>query len=151
MGRYFEDLQVGDEFASPHGWTVTAEAILAFAALYDPQRFHLDAEAAAETHFGGLVASGFQTLAIGFRLFCDTGAVEGTNLGSPGMDEVRWPMPVRPGDTLRTTARVLEARPSTSRPDRGIVRLGFRTTNQRGEDVAVCSGTIFVLKRTPLA
>ena len=96
---------------------------------------------------GGLIASGFHTLAVGFRAFLDTGIVAGTSLGSPGADEVRWLRPVRPGDTLHTIVRILEARPSASKPERGLVRLAFRILNQRGEDVLTFATTMFVRRR----
>jgi acyl dehydratase len=145
-GRYLEDFPVGEEIVSA-GRTVTEDAIIAFAAQYDPQYFHTDVEAARESPFGGLVASGFHTLAIGFRLFLDTGVFAVTGQGSPGMDEVRWLLPVRPGDTLRTMARVTEVRPSASKPGRGLVRATFRVVNQRGEDVMTIGTNTFVARR----
>src|SRR3546814_1387604 len=86
--------------------------------LYDPQPFHLDKEAAAEGPFNGLIASGFQTLAVAFRIFYQTGIINACSMGSPGLDELRWLRPVRPGDTLKVTATVREKRPSKSKPDR---------------------------------
>jgi acyl dehydratase len=145
-GRYFEDFTPGDEIRSA-GLTLTEAAIVAFAALYDPQPFHIDVEAAKQTSYGGLIASGFQTLAVGFRLFLDTATLAGTSAGSPGMDDVRWLKPVRPGDTLSTLVRVLEARPSASKPDRGIVRLAVSVRNQRAEDVLTLATSVFVLRR----
>jgi acyl dehydratase len=145
-GRYLEDFVPGDEIVTL-GRTITEESIIAFAALYDPQSFHIDVEAAKATSYGGLIASGFQTLAIGFRLFIDTGTIAGTSIGSPGMDEVRWLKPVRPGDTLHTIVRVLEARASVSKPDRGIVRFAVRVLNGRDEDVLTLATSVFVLGR----
>ena len=145
-GRYFEDFSVGDEIVTL-GRTITEEAIIGFAAQYDPQSFHIDVEAAKATSYGGLIASGFQTLAIGFRLFIDTGTIAGTSIGSPGMDDVRWVKPVRPGDTLHTIMRVLEARASASKPDRGIVRFIVRVLNQRDEDVLTLATSVFLLRR----
>jgi acyl dehydratase len=145
-GRYLEDFTVGEEIVTA-GRTVTEEAIIAFATLYDPQYFHIDVEAARESPFGGLIASGFLTLAIGFRLFIDTGVFAGTSQGSPGMDQVRWLLPVRPGDTLHTIARVVEVRPSASKPERGILRAAFRILNQRGEDVMTIATTTFLARR----
>jgi acyl dehydratase len=145
-GRYLEDLAPGDEIVSL-GRTITEEAIINFAAQYDPQSFHIDVEAAKATSYGGLIASGFQTLAIGFRLFIDTGTIAGTSIGSPGMDDVRWLKPVRPGDTLHTIVRVLEARPSATKPDRGIVRLLLRVLNGSGEDVLTLATSVFLLRR----
>jgi len=145
-GRYFEEFTVGSEIASL-GQTLTLEAIIAFAALYDPQYFHIDVEAAKKSPYGGLIASGFQTVAVAFRMFLDTGVLAGTSYGSPAMDDVRWHVPVRPGDTLHTIARIVEARPSVSRPDRGIVRAAFRVLNQRDEKVLTFSSTVFVARR----
>jgi acyl dehydratase len=145
-GRFLEEFGPGDEFVSG-GRTITEEAIIAFASLYDPQSFHIDVEAAKATSYGGLIASGFQTLAIGFRLFIDTGTIAGTSIGSPGMDDVRWLRPVRPGDTIHTMVRVLEARPSASKPDRGIVRFSVTVRNQRGEDVMTLATSVFFLRR----
>ena len=82
-----------------------------------------------------LHASGFHTLSLGFRLFIDTGAIASCSMGSPGMEEIRWLQPVRPGDTLRTEARVAEMRPSTSKPDRGVLLMDYEIKNQRGEAV----------------
>jgi acyl dehydratase len=146
IGRYLEDFATGDEIVSA-GRTLTEEAIIAFAALYDPQSFHIDVEAATKSSYGGLIASGFQTLAVGFRLFLDTGTIAGTSIGSPGMDEVRWVKPVRPGDTLHTIVRVVDARPSASKPDRGIVRFYVRVCNGRAEDVLTFSTSVFILRR----
>ena len=145
-GRYLEDFTVGEEIVTA-GRTITEEAIVAFAALYDPQPFHLDVEAARESPFGGLIASGFQTLAIGFRLFVDTGIFAGTSQGSPGMDEVRWLRPVRPGDTLHTIVRVVDVRPSQSKPQRGLLHALIRIQNQRGEDVLTVNTVTFVARR----
>ena len=145
-GRYLEDFAPGDEIVSL-GRTITEEAIINFAAQYDPQSFHIDVEAAKATSYGGLIASGFQTLAIGFRLFIDTGTIAGTSIGSPGMDDVRWVKPVRPGDTLHTIVRVLEARPSATKPDRGIVRFLVRVLNGSDEDVLTLATSVFLLRR----
>ncbi|HEV8020694.1 MAG TPA: MaoC family dehydratase [Candidatus Lustribacter sp.] len=147
-GRYFEEFTVGSEITS-QGQTLTLESIIAFATLYDPQSFHIDVEAAKTSPYGGLIASGFQTLAVGFRMFLDTGVLAGTSLGSPAMDELRWTQPVRPGDTLHAQARVIEARPSVSKPDRGIVRAAFRVINQRNEIVLTFSTAVFVRRRPP--
>jgi acyl dehydratase len=148
IGRYFEEFTVGSEITS-QGQTLTLESIIAFATLYDPQSFHIDVEAAKSSPFGGLIASGFQTLAVGFRMFLDTGALAGTSLGSPAMDDLRWLQPVRPGDTIYANARVIGARPSASKPDRGIVRAAFRVLNQRDEEVLTFSTTVFVRRRPP--
>jgi len=132
--RYLDDLTPGQRFTSP-GLTLTEAEIIDFAWRYDPQPFHLDANAAAESPYGGLIASGFQSLAICFRLFIQSGLFADSSLGSPGIDELRWLAPVRPGDTLHSEIEVLEARPSKSKPDRGIARLRYHAVNQRGEVV----------------
>jgi len=132
--RWFEDFRVGDRFES-RGASLTEAQIVDFALAYDPQHMHVDIAAAKSGPFGGLIASGFQTLALSFRLFYDLGLLNRSNIVGPGLDEVRWIAPVRPGDTIRTVVEVLEVRPSRSRPDRGSVRLGFTVLNQRGETV----------------
>ncbi|HEX6733173.1 MAG TPA: MaoC family dehydratase [Azonexus sp.] len=132
--RYLDDLAPGQRFSTP-GLTLTEAEIIDFAWRYDPQPFHLDANAAAESPYGGLIASGFQSLAICFRLFIQSGLLADSSLGSPGIDELRWLAPVRPGDTLHSEIEVLEVRPSASRPERGIARLKYQAVNQRGETV----------------
>ena len=132
--RYFDDFKVGDKFTTGSA-TITEAMILEFARAYDPQPFHTDAAAAAKTIYGGLIASGFQTLALGFRLVWDTGIIEASSMGSPGFDELRWLKPVKPGDTIRVEGEIVEQTPSRSKPDRGIVRIAYRYLNQRAEIV----------------
>lgn len=131
---FLDDLAAGQRFSTP-GITLTESEIIDFAWRYDPQPFHLDVVAAAESPYRGLIASGFQTLALAFRLFIQTGAFRESSLGSPGIDELRWLAPVRPGDTLHCELEVLEVRPSGSKPDRGVARLRYAAVNQRGEAV----------------
>jgi acyl dehydratase len=131
---FLDDLGVGQRFTTP-GITLTEGEIIDFALRYDPQPFHLDVVAAAASPYRGLIASGFQTLALAFRLFIGSGAFRDSSMGSPGIDELRWLAPVRPGDTLHCELEVLEVRPSSSKPDRGIARLRYAATNQRGEAV----------------
>ncbi|KAB2966131.1 MULTISPECIES: MaoC family dehydratase [Zoogloea] len=145
--RYLDDLIVGDRFISG-GLTLTEAEIIDFAFRYDPQPFHLDVNAAAESPYGGLIASGFQSIALCFRLFIQSGIFKESSIGSPGLDEVRWLAPVRPGDTLHSEVEVLEVRPSTSKPDRGIARLRYAAVNQRGETVLSFIGNN-MLKRRP--
>jgi acyl dehydratase len=147
IGRYFEEIAVGDEIESL-GQTVTEASIIAFASQYDPQWFHLDVVAAAESPYGGLIASGLQTLAVGFRMFIDSGVLARTSLGSPGFEDVRFLRPVRPGDTLHTIVRVNEAKASESKPDRGLVKVTFRVLNQSDDVVLTFNAAIFV-KRKP--
>lgn len=132
--RYLDDLQPGQTFRTG-GLTLTEAEIIDFAWRYDPQPFHLDTGAAERSPYGGLIASGFQSLALCFRLFIQTGVLAQSSLGSPGIDELRWLAPVRPGDTLHSEIEVLEVRPSSSKPDRGIARLHYAAVNQRGETV----------------
>ena len=132
--QWFEDFEVGQRFVS-QGVTFTEASIIEFATRYDPQRFHIDREAAAKTHFGGLIASGFHTLGLSFRMFFELGVIRESGIGAPGIEELRWTAPVRPGDTLYTEAEVIEVRPSRSKTDRGTVRLLYTARNHRGETV----------------
>ena len=131
---YFDDLAVGDSFISGAG-SLTEDKIMEFARDYDPQSFHVDRAAAKESIFGGLIASGFQTIGLAFRLVWDTGLFKGTNLGGHGLEEIRWPKPVRPGDQLTVTVTVEELIPSKTKPDRGTARMRYRMHNQHGEEV----------------
>ncbi len=146
--RYFEDFTLGERFRS-RGVTLTESQILDFALRYDPQPFHLDREAAAESHFGGLIASGFQTLALSFRMIYQEQIFNACSVGSPGMDELRWLHPVRPGDTLTCEVEVAELRHSRSRPDRGLARLAYTTFNQDGTAVMSFTATHIFLCRPP--
>lgn len=132
--RYFEDFVPGLrlEFGEKQ---VTAEEIVAFARDYDPQPFHLDEEAGRTTHFGGLVASGWQTAGFMMRMLVDNLLSPEASLGSPGIDELRWLRPVRPGDVLTVRVEVTEARRSQSRPEMGVVRQRTEVLNQKGEIV----------------
>src|SRR5438874_3722665 len=132
--RFFENYVVGDvhEFGSI---AVTADEIVEFATRYDPQPFHTDRDAARQTQFGGLIASGWQTAGWMMRLVVEHYLSQVASLASPGIDELRWTQPVRPGDTLSVRATVVEARPSASKPDRGLVRTLFEVLNQCGEVV----------------
>ncbi|MDS0474500.1 MaoC family dehydratase [Natrinema sp. 1APR25-10V2] len=135
MTQYYEDLAVGDTFETG-GYTITKDEIVEFAEQFDPQPFHIDEEAAKESMFGELVASGLHTLCLSVRLFVTeivNGEVDLANMGGLGMDDLRWHQPVRPGDTLRVRAEVLEKTPSTSRSDRGYVEFQ-RTVFTDGDD-----------------
>ena len=133
---YFEDFIPGSviELGSR---TVTEEEIIAFATQFDPQTFHVDKEAAADSIFGGVIASGWHTCGMIMRMVVDGFLHDAASMGSPGIDEIRWVLPVRPGDTLTVTAETMESRPSTSKPDRGILITMWRATNQEGK--LVCS------------
>jgi acyl dehydratase len=132
--RYFEDYLPGAVFE--YGDIPVSEAeIIEFARRYDPQDMHVDPEAAARGRFGGLVASGWHTAAMIMRLVVDNFLPKAASLASPGIDELRWLKPVRPGDVLRIRVTVLEATPSRSRSDRGMVRSHVEVLNQDGEVV----------------
>ena len=131
---YFEELTPGRRFRSGTR-TLDAAGIKAFAREYDPQPFHLDETAAAATFFGGLVASGWYTAAVSMRLLVDGEFRPAGGIVGAGIDEFRWPLPVRAGDTVHVESEVIEARPSKSRPEIGIVRVRHTTRNQRGEAV----------------
>ena len=148
--RFFEDFGVGDviELGSHH---ITKEAVVAFARQFDPQTFHLDEEAARQTIYGGLIASGWHTGSLMMRLLYE-GAVRHTvSLGSPGIDEMRWLRPVRPGDTLSARMTVIQCDPSRSKPDRGIVRSLLEMRNQHGEVVMTIKGMSLLGRRPPVA
>jgi len=142
---YFEDFNPGDRFPTGEA-TLTEADIVEFARRWDPQPFHVDPEAARATPYGGLIASGMQTIALTLRLFLDTGAFAACSLGSPGC-EVQWRLPVRPGDTLRVVAEIAETRPSSSKPDRGLLKVVYTTLNQRGETVLTMTGHQLVRRR----
>jgi acyl dehydratase len=141
---HLDDLKIGDRFESG-GYTLTEADIIGFAFKYDPQPFHIDVEAAKGPPFGGLVASGFQTLALGFRVLHATGWLTSANLGGVGIDALRWLKPVRPGDTLRTVTIVKEITPSKSKPDRGVLKHEVIVFNQRDEQVM--TGTFVIVAK----
>lgn len=143
---YFEDFKPGDRIESP-GMTLTEDAIVDFAARYDPQPFHTDRVAAEKSIYGGLIASGIHTIAVSFSLLLQTGVLA-NNLGSPGFDELRWLRPVFPGDTLRAVGEVVEVRPSASRTDRGTVRFRCTTLNQKDEPVQTVYCNQLLRRRT---
>jgi acyl dehydratase len=144
--RYFEDYVPGSihEFGSI---AVEQDEVIAFAQRFDPQVFHTDPVLAKSTIFGGLIASGWHTAALMMRLFVDHYLSKVASLGSPGVDELRWKVPVRPGDELSIRITVLEAKRSRSKPDRGIVRSFIEVTNQNREVVMSMKAMTFVLCR----
>jgi acyl dehydratase len=127
--------------------SVDQAEIIAFAKRFDPQPFHIDPEAAARGPYGGLIASGWHTLALVMRLLVDNYLSAEASLGGPGADEIRWPYPVRPGDTLRVRATVVEARRSLSKPDRGIIKTMAEAVNQDGETVMRATAINFLRVR----
>ncbi len=142
----YEDLEPGTTHRTGP-ITLTREAIIAFAEMYDPQPFHLDEAAARASLLGGLAASGWQTVAIGMRLLFDGFVKDAASMGSPGFDEVRWIRPVRPGDALDLVLTVGAKRESASRPDRGFVELHLDLRNGAGESVMTQRGPVIVQKR----
>lgn len=128
--KYFEDFQVGDKFELGT-YTVTKEEIITFARQFDPQLFHLDEEAAKHTPLRGLCASGWHTAAIAMRLLVD--GFSAHNLGSPGADQIRWLIPLRPDDTVQLKVEIADMKVSTSKPDRGTIWIDEKLFNQRGE------------------
>jgi len=146
--RYFEDYAPG--FTVDCGSFSIGEAeIIAFAEEYDPQPFHVDPVAAKNGPFGGLIASGWHTTSLMMRQLVDYFVSPESGLGAAGVDEIRWPKPVRPGDTLHVRATVLEARRSSSKPDRGIVKSRAEVTNQDGDLVMKVTAINFILLRDP--
>ena len=147
MPRFaFEDFVVGDvrECGSR---TITAEEIVAFATQFDPQPFHLDEEAGRRSIYGTLIASGWHTVSLAMRLACDAYLLDAASAGSPGIDELRWLQPVRPGDTIRLTITTREVRPSTSKHDRGVVSSEWHVHNQRDELVLTMRGMGLFMRR----
>jgi acyl dehydratase len=140
--RYFEDFQVGDIF-DLGSTTVTEEEIISFANQFDPQPFHTDPVLARDSIFGGLVASGWHTTAMFMRLFFDGLLHETASIASPGVDDVRWLKPVRPGDVLRARFTVIESTPSKSKASLGIVRSRCEVFNQADELVMSLVGVHF--------
>ena len=144
--RFFEDFAVAQEY--PFGpYQVTREEIVAFAAEYDPQPFHLDEKAGSDTMLGGLAASGWHTCALFMRMCADGWLNDCASMGSPGVETLKWLRPVRPGDVLSGRSVVLEVRASKSKPDRGFVRCRHEVMNGRGEVVMTLDNPIMLLRR----
>ncbi|MEM7240355.1 MAG: MaoC family dehydratase [Pseudomonadota bacterium] len=143
---YFDDLEVGQSFRAEPA-TLSEEAIIAFAREWDPQPFHIDPEAASQTHFGGLIASGFQTMLTAFKSTLALAPFAKASMGSPGMEDVRWIKPVRPGETLTTEVEVAALRPSASRSDRGYAVLDHRIVNQSGDLVMTYRSNVIFARR----
>ena len=145
---YWEDLPVGAtiELGS---LTVSREEVIEFASKYDPQPFHLDDAAAAESIFGRLAASGWHTCAMVMGLMARNFLLQSSSLGSPGLEKLKWLRPVYPGDTLTVRQRIVESRPMASRPDVGLVRSVWEAFNQDGEQVLMMDGYGMFRRRTP--
>ncbi len=136
---YFEDFKPGDVI--PMGErTLTQAEMVAFAREFDPQPFHVDEEAAQHSMFGGLIASGWHTCSVMMRMMCDSHLNESASLGAPGLDNIRWLLPVRPGDTLRAARIILETRASQSKPNVGIIKSRWEVRNQKDEMVMTLEG-----------
>ena len=148
--RYFDDFEAGARFVTGEE-TLSEAEIVAFARRFDPQPIHIDAARAAEGPYGGLIASGFQTMALGFRLFYQLGLLGAACIGGPGIDAVRFHRPARPGDRIHAIATVAETRPSRSKPDRGYVRIAYDVCNQRNEAVLSYEIVHILLRRPPAA
>jgi acyl dehydratase len=145
--RYFEDYTPGHvyEFGTI---TVSEAEIVGFARQFDPQDFHLDPEKAAAGPFGGITASGWHTISLAMRLYVDHYLSHVASLASPGAEDIRWLKPVRPGDVLRIRVTILDARPSRSKPDRGIVRARVEAINQK-DDVVLGMTLVSFIGRRP--
>ena len=146
--RYFEDYPQGATFELG-SIAVTAEEVESFARRYDPQAFHVDPQAAADSMFGGIIASGWHTGSLIMRLLVQGYLSQASSLGSPGIDELRWLRPVRPGDVLSVRVTVVEANRSRSKPDRGVVRSLIEARNQDGEPVMSMRALNLVRCRNP--
>ena len=142
---FFDDLPVGYTFETASR-TLSEEEIIGFAREYDPQPFHIDPDAASQTIYGGIIASGFRTLIVAFDLILSANIWTDASMGSPGLDALRWKLPVRPGDTLRVRGRVTASEPSSSRPDRGRTTIAYDILNQHDEVVS-CYTAVQLLKR----
>ncbi len=144
--RYFEDLKLGEKFNTTE-YEMTEAEIVTFAKQYDPQAFHTDAVAAKQTLFGGLVASGWHTAAVSMRLMVlGEMALDGGVIGQ-GIEALRWPRPVLPGDRLRVVTEIIDLQPAPLRADRGLLKLRCLTVNQVGKAVQEMTATLLVARR----
>jgi acyl dehydratase len=146
---YLEDLQPGQIHRSDGEPAVmNAEGIKAFARQFDPQPFHLDEATAAKTFFRGLAASGWHTAAVTMKLLVEGGLPLAGGVIGAGVEEVRWPRPVRPGDRLHVESEVLQVRPSRSKPDQGLAKVRTTTLNQDNEPVQVMTSNLVVRRKS---
>ena len=145
---YWEDFTPGWSYESEVA-SISAADIKHFAQEYDPQPYHTDETAAKATPFGGLIASGWHTCSVAMRLMCDGYLLESSCIGSPGLEELRWLKPVRPDDTLRLRATVLEQTASRTQPSRGTVKFCWDVLNQNDDVVCRMIGRQHYLRRTP--
>jgi acyl dehydratase len=143
--RYFEDYTPG-AVHELGAISIGEEEIIEFATRFDPQYFHIDPEKASASQFGGIIASGWHTISLVMRLYVDRYLSNVASLASPGVDEVRWPNPVRPGDILKVRVTILDTRVSRSKPDRGIVRARLEALNQKDE-LVLSMTAVSILRR----
>lgn len=147
MSLYLDDLVPGQRFAGHARIRIGVDQVKAFAAEFDPQPFHLDDKAASASMFRGLAASGWHTAAVTMRLLVDSEFKPAGGIVGAGFDELRWPLPVRPGDELRVESEVMEVRPSRSKPEQGMVKLRTTTLNQNDQVVQISVGNVVVPRR----
>lgn len=143
--KFYEDLEIGESHRTKSR-TVNEDEIISFAKIYDNQPFHVNAEAASRTIYGGLISSGYLTLCLAWSLFLELGFLHSSSMGGPGLNYVRWPRPVRPGDTISVESKVVRKRDS-SKPGRGIVTLSHVARNQNGEVVLESESVHLIAKR----
>ena len=143
---FLEDFSIGQTFGSGR-LRIDAEEIKRFAAEFDPQPFHLDEQVALETIFGGLAASGWHTAALTMRLLVESDFKPAGGVVGAGLEELRWPRPVRPGDELHVETEIVGIRPSKSRPEQGIVKVQVTTRNQEGEALQIYIANLVVQRR----
>ena len=149
-GSYtFDDFAVGDGFVTPAA-SMTEAQIVEFGLMFDPQPFHIDREAAAQSMYGGIIASGFHTLSFCFRLVMAAGVLNDCNLGGNQLDEVKFLKPVRPIDTLRVECTFEQLRVSASKPDMGIAKIRYRAGNQQREEVLSLLATHLIKRRATI-
>lgn len=146
--RFWEDFKVG-EVEQIGGKKVERDEVIDFARQFDPQPFHVDEAAAKQSMYGGLIASGWHTCSMVMRMMCDAYLLQSASVGSPGIDNLKWLKPVRPGDTIRAQRTTLESRTSKSRPEIGIVRNLWEVFNQEGELVMTMEGYGMFRRRNP--
>ncbi len=144
--KYLEDFPVGVR-RKLGSKLVDEDEVIRFATEFDPQPFHIDKEAAAQSFYGGVIASGWHTCSMTMRIMVDNYLIDAASLGSPGIDELRWLRPVRPGDTLTVYSTVQEMVPSKSKPDRGVLTTLSEVENQAGEVVMTMRGKSMMKKR----
>ncbi len=146
MTRYLEDIKIGDRMEFGR-YEVTEQEIIEFASKYDPQKIHTDPAFAAQSDMGGLIASGWHTSAMFMRMMVDEIMGQDTGMVSPGVDDLKWMRPVRPGDVLRVRGEIVAARPSRSKPDRGIVQTRYEVLNQNDDVVMSVKTNSFIRRR----